>query len=238
MPWAEARSAPGPAQRRDTTWLEGPPEFGEVARALEGAAVQVWAEARARASTVAVDFTLAGRSGGTLVRLGTPTRVQERADLRVRIDASHAHRFWLGELSEPSLVLAGRLGAQGTARAMAAFLRLVPDISRRYCRGIGRASESPRRLPVLRQFALSGGMERPFRDRQEDGPWIAALILIGLHPACRAVESRAVVEAYERGEIPAGALRACVIELAAVANPSRGGTLRGTTDSIPAVARY
>jgi hypothetical protein len=190
---------------------------------------EAWAAAREVAAErplieqlVFVDAVLELRVAGTDELVTLDLRRDTARDDSPRtfawIAPEYAHRFWLGELHEPTMFLEGKLVVEGELDALLRTLPALPPLSRRYRELVGETTDSPPRFAVLKHYGVRSGLfsghSVPItlvRDEPAHQSLMATLTLIGLHPICRRIETAAIFEAVTDGRLPrasaAGLLR-------------------------------
>lgn len=187
----------------DPRWFERPlPARGgaDVVRALrELAGMRPAAEGR-------LDVTIEFEVGDECVTLPARQPCEGRPVARVWVAPEHADALLLGDLHEPAELLAGVARLSGPRGAVIAT---VPALGR-----LGHAYRAHLRLPpgVNRHEVLAH--YRPPPERARHFPWpdtiepdaagqalCAALVLLGLPPACRRIEVAALMEAHAAGRV-------------------------------------
>lgn len=157
----------------------------------------------------------------------------ERADIaRLRLTVTpHAFdAFWLGEGHEPAALLSGALTAEGPLRSAVALVERMPALSSAYRLERAVDDEVAGRLPTLRFHDPLRHLDAAqaltvLTSAAQDQQLLAVLILVGLPPACRALEIEALRTCLDQGSIDHAALAAVAEWLARLAH-DRAATSR------------
>jgi hypothetical protein len=158
--------------------------------------------------------------------------------LQLFLSPGVAHPFLLGDAHEALLLLSGDLSATGPLDALLRLIRAVRPISSRYREIAGQPLAAPARVAVLRRYnvtrELVGGLPVPTAIEAsviDHQVWMAALVLVGIHPACRRLELAAILQA----DVPQARIVSLATCLSALASAGSGTRLAGVTRSIKAL---